>query len=829
MAIDFGKLVKGPTADTATHPKDIFSLLPVKATRYQYLRDVQSEVLNQWHNRRTEPSITIKMNTGGGKTVVGLLLLKACLNEGISPAIYVAPTPYLVNQVISEARDLGIAVTENVQSPRFLKGKEILVGNIFKLVNGQSVFGVAREGPKIDIGSIVIDDAHACASTTEDQFTLTIEARPGENYFGELLNLFKDDLHAQSAFGFSELLQMNPNREMLVPFWAWQKKTSEVLKILSGIQNNPEMTFKFPLIAEQLRLCNCVFGNGKCEISSRCLPINVIPSLAAAKRRIFMTATLSDESVLLTHFDIPSSDVSTVICPTSANDIGDRLILTPQEISPDLTDEMLRAFAHGVSKKYNVVVLVPSDFRTAFWKDVATEIVNAKNIDKTVEQLKSGHVGLVVFVNKYDGVDLPNNACRVLIIDGLPDVRKLIDKIEQSILRGSDEIVARSIQKIEQGMGRGIRSNEDFCAILLMGRSLVRQLYARNANQMFSPATKAQLVLSENLAEQIRDKGVKGIEEVLGLFLSRDKDWVTASLSALLTITYETTPRINTISAAQRAAFNAASIGNFQDATKIIQQALNQSAGNPIVQGWLKWQLAEYLNFIDGVQAQTTLQSGLALNNQLLRPLAGIAYVRINPQMAEQAAECLNFLRTTYKDPNKLLVELNGVLDNLMFQPDTATSFEQSIAEIAYFLGFRSQRPEADYGRGPDDLWLLGKLQFLVIECKNGTTTPKINKHDCNQLAGSINWFKQEYDATCTATPVMIHCSNVFEYAASAPPNTRIITPEKLDHFKNAIRQFCQSVCSEFATIEVNRVAALLAQFKLTGDGVITEYSTEFK
>jgi replicative superfamily II helicase len=50
------------------------------------------------------------MNTGGGKTLVGMLILKSCLNEGKGPAVYIAPTPYLASQVVVEAQALGIAV-----------------------------------------------------------------------------------------------------------------------------------------------------------------------------------------------------------------------------------------------------------------------------------------------------------------------------------------------------------------------------------------------------------------------------------------------------------------------------------------------------------------------------------------------------------------------------------------------------------------------------------------------------------------------------------------------------------------------------------------------
>ncbi len=44
------------------------------------------------------------MNTGSGKTVVGLMILKSCLNEEKGPAVYVVPDKFLVSQVCEEAK-----------------------------------------------------------------------------------------------------------------------------------------------------------------------------------------------------------------------------------------------------------------------------------------------------------------------------------------------------------------------------------------------------------------------------------------------------------------------------------------------------------------------------------------------------------------------------------------------------------------------------------------------------------------------------------------------------------------------------------------------------
>lgn len=95
------------------------------------------------------------MNTGSGKTVVGLIILKSCLNEEKGPAVFVVPDSYLVQQVCREAKLLGVSVTTDPDDISFLRKQAILVINIHTLVNGKSKFGM-RPYNNIDIGSIII-------------------------------------------------------------------------------------------------------------------------------------------------------------------------------------------------------------------------------------------------------------------------------------------------------------------------------------------------------------------------------------------------------------------------------------------------------------------------------------------------------------------------------------------------------------------------------------------------------------------------------------------------------------------------------------------------
>jgi hypothetical protein len=103
-------------------------------------------------------------------------------------------------------------------------------------------------------------------------------------------------------------------------------------------------------------------------------------------------------------------------------------------------------------------------------------------------------------------------------------------------------------------------------------------------------------------------------------------------------------------------------------------------------------------------------------------------------------------------------------------------------------VGFGSQRPEEDIGKGPDNLWALGELHYLVIECKSGASAERISKKDANQLNGSIVWFASTYDHTCKCTPIMVHRRTTFEAAASPNAAIRIVDETRLDRRKRLMR-----------------------------------------
>ena len=824
--IDFSKIGTGSTVDTVLPPREIFNALPNKdAHKFQYPRDVQSQVWAKWFDRRDDESLVIKMNTGSGKTVVGLLILKSCLNEGKSPAVYVCPDKYLVKQVIDASKELGIEVTDDVNSPRFLSGKAILVANIYKLVNGKSVFGVGDEGAKLKISSLIIDDAHACLETIEDQFTINIPRQSA--VYNELYTIFRDSLHNQCESKAIEIENEDPTSYLQIPYWTWQEKISEITAIVVKHCNEDYLKFIWPLVKENLKLSHCVVGSKEIEISPHAIPIHMIPSITDADRKIFMTATLVDDSILASHFAVDQKHIKSPVVPDSASDVGDRMILLPQVISTETTDDDVKAYCKAASKYVNVVVIVPSTYRANYWSDVADTVLTSSNLYQGVENLKNGHVGLTVLVNRYDGIDLPGNACRILVIDGFPDVRRKIDKVKQSILLGSTRHVNQVIQRIEQGMGRGVRSNDDHCVIFLVGKDLTSQLYSQGAISKLSPGTKAQLELSGQVTEQIKGKPISELTETIKYCLNRDGQWVTASKGVLASLKYSEANDLDNVTIAARIAYDYASNNNPVKATDLLNNLIN-SVSDRKEKGFIKQLLAEYVNLYDKTEEKKIQMSATGDNRRVLKPIEGIQYHKIAGDVFDQAVSCSNFLVGRYDDPNKLVIEVNGVLDELQFKENSSNIFEEGLKNIASYLGFDSQRPEQEYKKGPDVLWKIGELRYLVIECKNEATALSISKDYCNQLNGSGTWFETKYDNTCSYTPIMVHPSAVFEYAASPNPRIRIMTKDKLSVFCETVKKFIKSVA---VNNELGNQAAIrqkLIAYELRASDFVDSYTVSF-
>ena len=815
MNIDFSKLSAALNQKNIIEPREIFLSLTNKSQKYNgYLRDVQTEVLELWYQNRNKKDNIIKMNTGSGKTVVGLLLLKSCINENRGKCVYVVPDNYLVEQVIKEANDLGINVTKDIDNINFISGKAILVINIHKLINGKSVFGI---NGKIDIDSILIDDVHSCLEIAETKSMISINREKYTKLYQDILDMFYDSLKQQNE---SNLINIKDgdyaSSPMLVPFWDFNNKITELLNKFKDYKQEDIFKFNAPMIIDMLELCDCCISYDCIEISMRNLPIYKISSFENANRRIFMSATLEDDSILIRDFDI-DPNINNVICPKNATDIGDRLIITPQAINPNITDEEIKYQLKELSKHYRIVVIVPSCRRAIYWNDVADRIFNNNNINS----INNYNLGLDILINRYDGIDLKDDKCRVIVIDGLPNASTNYDQIKESMLSSSDDILREKVQKIEQGMGRGVRSNEDFCGIIIMGSKMPKILYDKQTRKYFSVATLKQIELSEMIVERMERKDIKEFFEVLQLCLNRNEEWTRISRSVVSELKYKNKLNIPNREVKFRRACNELLAKNYNSAIKILEEYINEEK-NEVLKGYAQMILAKYINLINPNRAQEVLLSAKKLNKNIIAPINGIRYQKTD-MYNEQAKELQNFIKNNNIKPNEYLIMINDILSNLNFE-SSHNEFEESIRLLGKYIGLFSERPEKEYNNGgPDNLWGMGDNLYYVIECKNESNSTEISKRDCGQLHNSKSWFYKEYGSKFKCIPIIIHRNNKFEKSASPEEDFRILDKDNLDLLKENVQKFAIALCSDISNID--NLDILLKNYNLTKDNFINYYT----
>jgi DEAD/DEAH box helicase len=819
MGIDFSDML-GEDNEPVLHPRDIFFTLD-RSPNFSFPRDIQTEVMNRWFDEREKRDSVIKLNVGSGKTLVGLLLLKSSLNEGKGPALYVAPDKQLAQQVMKEAADLGIEVTDDPRDPSYSAGGRICVVNVYKLFNGKSVFGVGAS--RINIGTVVIDDAHACVSTITQQFRITLENT--HKAYQEIFLAVAEDLKGYNEARYLEIESGDPRAYLEVPFWIWAAHQSEILRALNSHRLGEELQFTYPLLKELLAQCRCVIGGQHLEIEPHFPATDLIQSFRRAKRRIYMTATLSDDSVIVTHFGADPNSLGQPLVPASSQSMGERMILMPQELNSDLTTADICTMLVALAKKVNVVVIVPSEPAASAWEGAADQVLMGDMVVDGVEKLRKGHVGLTVLVNRYD---LPGSACRVLAISDLPEVSSYADLVDSEVLSGSTVNLKRQIERIEQGMGRGIRSNDDYCAVLLLGAKLISRIRSAEGQEMLTTATKAQLELSRKIAKKLKNPSLDEIKDVLLQCLDRDQDWIKVSKKVLVSLKADDKLRLDHAKLAIRSAFDSARANQYKDSLAVLDRAIDATT-DVQVKAWLLARKAAFQHALDAEGAQKTLIVAHSLEPGVVRPMHGATYKKLAPATGQQATTLISNHAARFVDATSMKLFADALCSDLQFSPDTSDKFEAAVNDLASFIGIKGQRPEKDYKEGPDNLWALPSSKFLVIECKNGVTAGKgIAKKDAGQLGQSVAWFTARYPASsCVA--IMFHPDRTLGQGASEVDGMRVIDPTSLEKLRRNLRDLAKQLTNPDVASSASEVAKRLAQFELSASAFVNAFSAPVK
>ncbi len=805
--VNFSRLNSQSNQPPVVEPRQLFQTLR-RAKQFEYLRDVQGDVLGEWYKRRNERDLVIKMNTGSGKTLVGLVLLWSRLKEGAGPALYLCPNRHLASQVRREADSLGITHVDfnanNLFPAEFYSSTGILITTVQKLFNGLSVFKVADRPDPVSVGTILIDDAHTCINIARQQFTARFskKSRIGER----LCALFEPALKQQSLGMYADIARGRRDAYLRVPYWAWQENLSDVVDLFSECYEEDELKFVWPFLKIDQVLNNsiAVISGNAIEIAPNLLPIELVPSFNNSPHRVYMSATLVDDAALTKDFAAGPKSVGNPIKPKVSGDIGERLIISPSLVDSNIEEVTTIKLVSDIRTAHgtNVVVLVPSTNRIAIWKTGDSMEVPSLEIGKVIEQLANSEPNTAILANRYDGIDLPDKACRVLVIDNLPQEHRLASLIEATARQESPFLRKQIAQRIEQGMGRGVRSSADYCVVVLTGRSLVSFMADVKNETFFTEETKRQVELGKELASILKGSTTNAYQAILDLVsqcLDRDQGWQQFHNDRLQDIHTSQSEDTETLplAFAELNAWQYALKGQYDRAADGISRMIGQHDElSDYDTGWYLQRQAEYLYHIDRGAALEKQLKAQTLNRNLLKPPGGINYRKLQAKQTNQAFAVIEWLHQ-YNEPNALVAKASVVLEGLSFGV-THERFEDALCGLADIIGFEAHRPDKEVRRGPDVLWRMPDGRYCVIEAKNQVDVDRslIYRKEAEQLGHHEMWFQQEYpDQECI--PVLVHPSATLAKDAYLSMQARIIQPTRLERIVASVRDFVTVLSSK--------------------------------
>ena len=738
---NFKSLAAKPKSEAPKTFGELFSQLDRKAT-HASLRSVQVSALAALDTQADEKDVVLKLSTGSGKTVVGLVYAEMMRRRYKGdPVIYLCPTTQLVSQVLTSANSIGVPATDfphkGLPYDAFA-GETVLICTYDRLFNARSTF----ENNAVRPSCIVMDDVHAGVERVRSCYTVKIP----DECFEQFLSTVRPLCEATDPATWRGIESNSPDYRYEVPYWVWLNIYSHVANLLETYKEDKELLFRWGNISRYLEVARvCVTGNSA-EISLPVAAVEEMASYSGAKHRLFMSASIKDGSSFIADLDCNPNAFERIIEPPEDEGAGERMMLVTSLISSEASKKNIAELCRDLANLANVVVLTSSAAQAKEWIENGAELFQGKEVDGAIERLRTSVGNFVVFAQRFDGVDLPDDACRVLVLDGVPSGDRISDKVDAARQKDSPEYDVRTVNRFEQALGRAVRSSADFAAVILVGPDVASFIGRRSVREMMEARTRVQVDLGKELAKLTPGQKVEDvIPGLVKALLERNEEWKDAHRTRVKDAERvtrsggELTVHEN-VAIAYRSAWELAKSRNFQGAVSKLREVADAHELHRVQKAEILYRMAGYLNQIDSTGAADAYRAVFGMNSDFPRPeqIIDKRFRRLSGQ-----AVLLRDYFSVFSQANAALAKVDEIAAKLSFALPSDV-VEQGLLELGEALGASASRPEKQTGRGPDDLWLFDDVAFC-IEAKSEKTS-LIHKTDAAQLVLSLEWCKESVD-----------------------------------------------------------------------------------
>ncbi|MEX2374115.1 MAG: DEAD/DEAH box helicase [Dehalococcoidia bacterium] len=466
---------RGSRSVAPESPEALFYALNARPTTHSYLRGPQQDVLRKYVDEAVDlPDVALELPTGTGKTLVGLLVADWRRRRSGEKVAYLGLTTQLAHQALSEASKLGLPAADltgdrdhrsAAEVGRYARAEAVGITTYSNLFNANPVVQASNV--------LVLDDMHGGDEYVSQRWTVRVSRM-------ELPSLY-DELRLELRPGLSST--------------QWRKVTNEgnyravelcdtaghpecEIGITAVLDESAVPNVRFPWLALRDHLHACVVLVSPSEIVIRPLaaPTHTHRPFADTTQRLYMSATIEDED------DIRRSYGARTIATLRAEQqpSGRRFIFVPgMYMGADDVDEFVTGIWEGLPEK-RAVILAPSFAAADRSFDKIVEGVSvppaklsAESVAHSLEPFTSAANVILALAARYDGLDLPHDSCRLLILSDSPVALSALELYLSDNWKFGPLLRARERTRLIQGLGRCTRDATDYAVVLWLGQSLI--------------------------------------------------------------------------------------------------------------------------------------------------------------------------------------------------------------------------------------------------------------------------------------------------------------------------------------------------------------------
>ncbi len=736
-------------------------------------------------------NVAIELPTGSGKTIIGLLIGEFRRRKYKEKVVYVCPNNQLVNQVAETAeKKYGISVTTFTGSKmeynpqdksKYLQSASMAVTNYSSIFNVNSYFS--------DADVLIFDDTHSADGYIANNWALNINRYNDKDLFYQLLSTMKLII---SESDYDRMLSETITEEDknwcdLLPVLQLKTIEASVKSQIDNYVQNTDMYYSWSKIRNNLLACNVYLSKNDIYIRPIIPPTQSLETFSNPKQRIYMSATLGNSGELERSMGVSKIKRLNLNKEDSITTIGRRYFVFPGASFNE--ESKFKIMAELSMTQPRSLILTESDEQVRNISEKLIEqgvqnIYQKEQLKNSFSEFENVSNGVAVLANRFDGIDLDGDKCRMLMLYNLPTTVNYQEKFFKSKLATGILYTEKIKTRITQAVGRCTRSDTDYSVVVVHGDDLENALLSSKITQGFTPELIAEINVGFEMISQ-NQSSIQDLIANVNLIYQQGDDWseleseIIAERDEILSkgdddkkITTEKYMESLRESAVYEVNFQYHLWnGKYDEAIQEIDRIL------PLLDGSELKGYKAYWIYMSGVlniliyqasnidihlkkanslfeQAATLSSTIRWFRNQKIQGFSSTTEV-INRDLSTIVASNIEsqLLATKLIKQNKEFEEqVSQVFSDL--NSSDGKVFEKGLVALGRLIGYVSTNSENS--GDPDPRWMLENKLCIVTECKIfESVDQEISISNVRQAAGHINWIKANQPGVSSDTKVI--------------------------------------------------------------------------